>query len=67
PAILLESAAALVAGGFATDSSATVDTVAKTITVARSGNQRFYRLRGPTALSIKAIQISGGNVVLTYE
>jgi len=67
PAIVLESSAVLIAGGFATESGATVDTVAKTVTVARSGNQRFYRLRGPTALSIKAIQISGGNVVLTYE
>ncbi|HKS36449.1 MAG TPA: hypothetical protein VJW76_04610 [Verrucomicrobiae bacterium] len=67
PAIVLESAAALVTGGFATENGATVDTVAKTVTVARSGNQRFYRLRGPTALSIRTTQISGGNVVLTYE
>lgn len=67
PAIVLESAAALMAGGFATESGATVDTVAKTVTVARSGNQRFYRLRGPTAMSIRTTQISGSNVIVTYE
>jgi hypothetical protein len=67
PSIVLESAAALVAGGFATEGGAIIDTGNKTITVARSGNQRFYRLRGPTALLITTIQISGNNVVLTYQ
>jgi hypothetical protein len=67
PAIILESASALIAGGFATESGATIDTGTKTITVARSGNQRFYRLRGPTAPLIKTIQVGGNNAVLTYQ
>jgi len=67
PSIGLESAAALGAGGFSPENGATIDTVAKTITVVQSGSQRFYRVRAPTALLIKSIQISGNNVVLTYQ
>jgi hypothetical protein len=67
PALLLESAATLVAGGFAAEASAVVDTAAKTVTVVRSGTQRFYRLNAATPSRITAIQISGDNVVLSYE
>jgi hypothetical protein len=65
--IVLESASALTPGAFAAENSATVDTTAKTVTIPVSGPQRFYRLRAASALTISRIQISGGNVVLTYQ
>jgi hypothetical protein len=44
-----------------------LDLGTKTITVARSGNAQFYRVRSGTALTITKIIISGGNVVITYN
>jgi sulfur carrier protein ThiS len=65
--IVLESASSLAPSSFAAESGAVVDTNAKTVTVARSGNQRFYRLQTTSALTIDSIQISGGNVILNYH
>jgi len=67
PSIVLESAATLGTGGFAADNSAVVDTNARTVTIARSGAQRFYRLRAGSALTIVSIQIAGANAVLSYQ
>ena len=39
----------------------------KTMTVPLSGSTQFYRIRPGTALTITSINISGGNVVITYE
>lgn len=39
----------------------------QTITVPKSGSVQFYRIRFTTALSIGAIQVSGGNVVISYH
>ena len=39
----------------------------KTITVPTSGSMQFYRIRSETALTIKRITLSGGNVVITYN
>jgi hypothetical protein len=67
PSVVLQSSATLASGSFAPESAAAVDTNAKTVTVARSGDRRFYRLSSGTALHIKGIQFQGQNVVLTYE
>lgn len=66
PQITLESAAVLAPDAFAAVPSAVVDRAAHTVTVARSGSQRFYRLRASTALKIKTVAIQGGNLVLSY-
>ncbi|MGA2864437.1 MAG: ice-binding family protein [Verrucomicrobiota bacterium] len=39
----------------------------KTITAPLSGSLQFYRIRAGTALTIKNLTVSGGNVVITYN
>jgi len=63
--LVLESAVT-VAGPYSADLTALIDPGAKTVTVPRSGNARFYRLRSSTALTISSIASQGGNVRLTY-
>ena len=58
---------ATVNGPYAMENSVTIDTTAKTVTVAKSTSTRFYRLSAPSALTITKIISSGGNVVLTYQ
>ncbi len=58
---------ATVNGSYSLETTAGFDPVAKTITVARSGNSRFYRLSASSALNITNITLSGGNVVLFYQ
>jgi hypothetical protein len=64
--LVLESAAKA-AGPYSADLSALIDPGAKTVTVARSGNARFYRLRSSTGLTITSIAVQGNNVLLTYQ
>ena len=64
--VSLQSAAA-VAGPYADDLGAQIDTAAKQITVAKNGSVRFYRLRSDTAKHITQVQLQGNNVVLRYE
>ena len=64
--LVLESAAT-VAGPYAADLTALLDPGAKTVTVARSGNARFYRLRSTTAYTFSNIAVKGSNVLLTYQ
>lgn len=66
PAIQLFSSATA-NGTYTADASAVIDTGAKTVTVAKSGTARFYRLKAASALTIKSIVSSGANVVLTYQ
>jgi len=66
-AVALQSSPTLSPLNFQPETGAVVDTGARTITVAQSGAQRFYRLSGGSALSITGITISGGNVVLNYQ
>ena len=54
-------------GSFTYDSTALIDPGAKTITVPRSGNTRFYRLSSSTAYTLSKPTLSGSNVVLTYQ
>ncbi|MCC6235203.1 MAG: hypothetical protein IT580_21345 [Verrucomicrobiales bacterium] len=60
-------AASAVTGPYSLSSAATVNTAAKTITVPRSGNAAFYRVRGATAVTIKSVAIQGANLVIGYE
>jgi hypothetical protein len=66
--LVLESAAD-VAGQFAEEFAATIDTANRTITVGTSGDSRFYRIRSgaPPALTITSISINGANVVIGYQ
>ncbi|MBI3852747.1 MAG: hypothetical protein HY298_21035 [Verrucomicrobia bacterium] len=57
-------------GTWTVESGAAIDTNAKTITVARSGSARFYRINTPPASTPKTIVsavLSGPNIVLTYS
>ena len=64
--LVLESAVT-VAGPYSADLTALIDPGAKTVTVARSGNARFYRLRSSTALAISRTALQGNNILLTYQ
>ena len=64
--ILLESSATA-SGPYTADLSAAINPGAKTVSVARSGNARFYRLRSSTALTISSIAVQGSNVLLSYQ
>lgn len=68
PQVVLLSAAD-VSGTFAADNSASINTAARTVTVPRTGNTRFYRLQFsvPPASNITGIQIAGTNVVINYQ
>jgi hypothetical protein len=64
---LLSSADA--AGPFSTDTSATIDTSSRTITVPLGGTARFYRLRttAAPALTITNVRVAGSSVVMNYQ
>lgn len=66
PAIVLQSAPAL-DGTFSDDASGTIDTVAKTITIPVAAGNRFYRVGGAIAPTIKTIQVKGGTATIQYE
>jgi hypothetical protein len=60
-------ASGVVTGPYAVQSGATVNSGAKTITVAMPSSTTFYRVRGGTAVTIKTVAVQGANFVLTYE
>jgi len=63
--VVLQSAA--VGTGFYLDAvGQSVNLATKTLTVPLAGNVQFYRIRSNTALTIKSITVSGGNVAITY-
>ncbi|NOS70936.1 MAG: hypothetical protein HOP33_13520 [Verrucomicrobia bacterium] len=66
PALLVESAAQ-VNGPYTIEPSAIVEPGSRHVTLAAVGNTRFYRLRWDHAVSIKSINLVGGNVELTYQ
>ena len=66
PPVVLQSAPALTAS-FLDDASALVNTATKTITVPKTINARFYRLRHVRSTQIISVQIVGTNVVMTYQ
>jgi hypothetical protein len=62
----LESSSA-VSGPYAADGSEIVDAGARTFTMARPAQTRFFRLNGCGANRITSISIEGSNLVLRYE
>jgi hypothetical protein len=64
--LTLQSSAA-VNGPYSVETGALIDPGAKTITVPKSGNTRFYRLSSSTAYTLGKPTISGSNVVLNYQ
>jgi len=67
PAAVQLLSATAVNGPYSVDPSAVIDTVNRTVTVAKSGSAQFYRLSASSALSITNVTVSGGNVVLKYQ
>ena len=59
--------AKMVTGPYLDAIGQSLNLVSKTMTVPLSGSTQFYRIRSVTALTIKSITISGGNVVITYN
>ena len=59
--------AAVVTGPYTDAAGQSVNLATKAITVRKSGDMRFYRIRAGTAFTITSIAISGGTVVVTYE
>jgi PKD repeat protein len=66
PPIIVQSTAALTSA-FLDDSSAAVDTIAKSIVVPKVPGSRFYRLRSTLSTRVLTVQIVGTNVVMTYQ
>jgi hypothetical protein len=66
PALLLESAAQ-VSGPYAVEANAVVEPGTRRVSLPTNGSARFYRIRWDHPVTIKTVQISGGNVELTYQ
>jgi cytochrome c len=66
PPVTLQSAPA-VTGAFADEPGAVVNLGARTVAIPKSPNTRFYRLRSTVPTRVVTVQITGLNVVLTYE
>jgi len=66
--LALHSAPA-VTGPYAAEAAAVIDDTAKTITVAKSGGMRFYKLQSgdDTKMKITSIAIQSDNVVMSYK
>jgi plastocyanin len=66
--LALHSAPA-VTGPYAAEAAGVIDDIAKTITVAKSGGMRFYKLQSgdDTKMKITSIAIQGDNVVMSYK
>jgi len=54
-------------GTYATVAGAVVDPVAKTITVARPADTRFFRVSGGSVLTISAIRLLGDHLEISYR
>ena len=65
PLALLSSAT--VNGPYSVESAALINPSAKTVSVPKSGNTRFYRLSSSTGYTLGRPTISGNNVVLNYQ
>ncbi|MBI2924181.1 MAG: hypothetical protein HYY24_00570 [Verrucomicrobia bacterium] len=65
PALIELVGSATVSGTYSSVSGATVDSGAKTITVARPAAATFYRVKGVS--SRISINLSGGNLVIKYQ
>jgi len=59
--------ATVVTGPYTDTVGQSLNLATKTITAPTSGDMQFYRIRSGTALTIKGITVSGGNVNVTYN
>ncbi len=66
PSVAVQSADAIT-GPFAADTSAVIDTSARSVTLPLTPGNRFYRLHAGSALKIKTSKIQGASLVLTWE
>lgn len=66
PELVVESSTS-VGGPYATDPSATLNTSAKTATVPVGTGNRFFRLKGSSALTLRSTSIQGGVLTLTWQ
>ena len=68
PEIVLVSSPSVV-GPFEAESTAEINEAEQTITVAKLGGMRFYKLQsgGEAKLKISSIDIVGDNVVISYK
>jgi hypothetical protein len=66
PSVALESAG-VITGPFLIVNAAVIDTSAKTLTIGRPTDTRFFRLSAGTALRIQKIQVASDKLVLTYQ
>jgi len=64
--VFLESSAT-VTGPYTLENGALIDPGAKTVTLPKAGDTRFYRLRSTTRYTLSAPTFSGSNVVMTYQ
>jgi hypothetical protein len=67
PSLGVESAPNLTPGAFSAESGAQIDSAAKTITITKKGDQRFYRLTSSASVRITSVVAQGDSVVLRYE
>ncbi|MFO1497157.1 MAG: hypothetical protein U1G07_01955 [Verrucomicrobiota bacterium] len=58
---------ATVNGSYLEEPGATIDSATGTVTVARSGETRFYLITGGTSQRIASVRVSGNTVTLTYQ
>jgi hypothetical protein len=65
PLALASSASA--GGPYTIDNTAVFDPGAKTITVPKSGNTRFYKLLSSTGYTLNRPIVSGSNIILSYQ
>jgi hypothetical protein len=52
---------------FVAEPTAAFNTTTKTITIARNGESRLYRLVGPAGLKLLTVSLNGETVTLTYQ
>ena len=66
PALVALQSAPSVTGPYADDSTATVNTSTRTITIPTAGTSRFYRLDAIVPLKIQGISLSSGAAMIQY-
>ena len=56
-----------VSGTYAALAGAVVDASAKTITIARPSETQFFKISGPSSLTISGVRLVGETVVISYR
>ena len=53
--------------GYALAAGGTVDEANKKITIPSPSSNKFFRINGPTAVTITRIQLVGNNIEISYQ